>query len=208
VTPENRRPLRTRDAPWVRRLATRLAEAGVEPDRISQASVGAAIIGFGAFWAASGTGGLAQTILLVIAAAACQARLLCNLLDGMVAVEGGKGGPQGPFWNEAPDRLADVLLLGGAGLAAGAPELGLAAGILALGTAYLREFGRAEGFAPDFSGPMAKPQRMAALTIGTLIAAVYAAEWTLGVTLWIIAAGTAITILRRSMRLLADLNAR
>jgi len=55
---------------------------------------------------------------------------------------------------------------------------------------------------------MAKPHRMAALTVGSLIAAVYAPHWVLTVTLWIIAIGTAATILRRSHRLLTALNAR
>jgi phosphatidylglycerophosphate synthase len=54
--------------------------------------------------------------LMWFGAAACiQFRLLCNLLDGMVAVEGGKGSVTGPIYNEAPDRIADVLILIGAG---------------------------------------------------------------------------------------------
>ena len=64
------------------------------------------------------------------------------------------------------------------------------------------------GFRPDFSGPLAKPQRMALLTAGTVLAALYASEWTLTVTLWIIVLGTAITILRRSLTLIDKLKAR
>jgi hypothetical protein len=55
---------------------------------------------------------------------------------------------------------------------------------------------------------MAKPQRMAALTLGTVAAAFLAPEWTLTLTLWIIVAGTAATLLRRSIRLIAALKAR
>jgi phosphatidylglycerophosphate synthase len=208
MTDVNRRPLTSRDTAWARALAARLVAANITPNRISQASVAFAGFGFLAFWAASATGGLLQALALILAAATIQARLLCNLLDGMVAIEGGRAAPTGPFWNEAPDRAADALFLAGAGLAAGQPALGLAAAALAIATAYLRELGRAEGFPPDFSGPMAKPHRMAALTLGSLIAALYAPAGTLQITLWIIAAGTFATILRRSLRLLRQLGVR
>ena len=149
-----------------------------------------------------------QALLLLIAAAAIQARLVCNRIDGIVAVEGGQGTSDGPFWNEAPDRLSDLLLLIGAGIAAGNPGLGALAASLAIATAYLRELGRAEGFTPDFSGPLAKPQRMAVLTVGTVLAAVYATEWTLTLTLWIMVVGTAATLLRRSLTLIGNLKQR
>lgn len=206
--PASRRPLSSRDSTWAKAFAARLARSRITPNQISQASVGFAAIGFLMFWAASGSSGLLQSLTLILAAATCQARLLCNLFDGMVAVEGGKSASSGPFWNEAPDRLADALFFAGAGLTAGQPTLGFGVTALAIGTAYLRELGRAEGFAPDFSGPMAKPHRMAALTIGALIAAVYAPVWVLGLTLWIIALGSAATILRRAARLIAGLNTR
>ena len=72
---------------------------------------------------------------LILAAAFCQARLICNLLDGMVAVEGGKREPSGPFWNEFPDRVADILILAGAGLGLGNPALGFAAAAFAMSAA-------------------------------------------------------------------------
>ena len=208
MTNANRRPLTSRDTRWAKALATRLAASSITPNQISQASIGFAALGFLFFWAASASTGILQFLCLILAAATIQLRLICNLLDGMVAIEGGKSAPTGPFWNEAPDRAADALFLAGAGLAAHNPALGLMAAALAIGTAYIRELGRAEGQPPDFSGPMAKPHRMAALTIGSLVAAVYAPHWTLTVTIWIIAAGTAATVLRRSLRLLSALNAR
>ncbi|NJS38761.1 MAG: CDP-alcohol phosphatidyltransferase family protein, partial [Rhodobacteraceae bacterium] len=67
--------------------------------------------------------GLVQLLFLILAAATIQARLVCNLIDGMVAVEGGQGTKDGPFWNEAPDRASDLLFLLGAGIAAGNPAL-------------------------------------------------------------------------------------
>jgi phosphatidylglycerophosphate synthase len=125
----------------------------------------------------------------------------------MVAVEHGKGSPSGPIWNELPDRIADLLLLVGAGYAgalAGQPwaePLGWLAGALAVLTAYVRELGRGLGQPADFSGPMAKPHRMATLTGACLLAA---AEplWggrgqVLLIALAVIAAGAAITVVRR-----------
>ena len=149
---------------------------------------------------------------LILSAACVQMRLLCNLLDGMVAVEGGMGTPDGAFWNEVPDRAADVLILWGAGLAAGSPALGLLAGALAVTTAYLREFGRAQGLGSDYSGPMAKPHRMAAVTVGAVAGAVealaFGTTWAVVIALFVVLAGTAVTIWRRSARILTALSQR
>ncbi len=205
---ENRRPLSSRNSAWAARLASWAVAREITPNQISQASMGFAAAGFALYAMSTQVTGIAQFLALLLAAASVQARLVCNLIDGMVAIEGGKGAKDGPFWNEAPDRVSDFLFLAGAGLAANHPSLGLFAASLAIATAYIRELGRAEGFPPDFSGPLAKPQRMAILTAGTVIAAFYASDWTLTVTLWIIVAGTAITILRRSLSLIDKLKAR
>jgi phosphatidylglycerophosphate synthase len=208
ATPENRRPLTSRNSAWAGKLASWAVEREITPNQISQASVGFAAIG-AVLYALSPLGpGVLQWLCLILAAAMLQARLVCNLIDGMVAVEGGQGAKDGPFWNEAPDRASDLLFFAGAGLAAGSLALGLLAASLAIATAYVRELGRAEGFTPDFSGPLAKPQRMAVLTAGTVIAAFYASEWTLTVTLWIIVAGSAATILRRSWTLIDRLKSK
>ena len=207
MSDQNRRPLTSRNSAWAARLASWAVAKGLTPNQISQASMGFAALGFLLYWLST-TGGFLQFLFLVLAAATLQARLVCNLIDGMVAIEGGKGAKDGPFWNEAPDRVSDLLFFTGAGLAAGNPALGLLAAALAIATAYVRELGRAEGFPPDFSGPLAKPQRMAVLTAGTLLAALYATEWTLTVTLWIIALGTAATAIRRSWALTQRLKSR
>lgn len=205
---DTRRPLTSRNSAWAARLAAWAVTRDITPNQISQASMGFAAAGFFLYAASTQGNGFTQFLCLILAAATVQIRLLCNLLDGMVAIEGGKGTKDGPFWNEAPDRVSDFLFLAGAGLAAGHPDLGLLAAALAITTAYIRELGRAEGFPPDFSGPSAKPQRMAVLTAGTVLAALYATEWTLTVTLWIIVAGTAATAIRRSWTLIGRLNAR
>ena len=204
----NRRPLTSRSSAWAARLSAWAVAKGITPNQISQASMAFAALGFGLYALSAQGPGFLQFLWLILAAATLQARLVCNLIDGMVAIEGGRGAKDGPFWNEAPDRVSDLLFFAGAGIAAGQPALGLLAAALTIATAYIRELGRAEGFPPDFSGPLAKPQRMAVLTAGTIVAALYDSEWTLTVTLWIVVAGTAATIFRRSLRLIANLKAR
>jgi phosphatidylglycerophosphate synthase len=205
---ENRRPLTSRNSAWASRLAFWAVQKGLTPNQISQASMAFAATGLALYWLSTQGPGIVQFLCLILAAATLQARLICNLIDGMVAIEGGRGAKDGPFWNEAPDRVSDLIFFAGAGLAAGKPALGLLAAALAIATAYIRELGRAEGFPPDFSGPMAKPQRMAVLTAGTALAALYATEWTLTVTLWIIVAGSAATNFRRSRTLIEKLKSR
>ena len=209
---ETRRPIATRSAGWAQDLAKRLSQGSITPNQISQASVLFAALAGVAFWASGLTDGILRATLLILAALGCQLRLVCNLLDGMVAVEGGKSAPDGPFWNEAPDRFADILILAGLGLAAHQPTLGFAAATFAVLTAYIREMGRAESAGSDFSGPMAKPQRMATATVAAIAAIIEqylsGTAYTLILALWIITLGALFTGLRRSRKLLAYLNNR
>lgn len=167
----NRRPLASRSWPIMGRAAKRLAAAGATPNGISILGVVSASLGAAAL-AATGLASpapWAHAALLVAAAAGIQGRLLCNLLDGMVAIEGGRKTPAGPLFNEAPDRVSDALLFAAAGLAPGSSlAAGLLAGLLAVATAYIRELGRASGAPADFGGPMAKQQRMALMTLACL----------------------------------------
>ena len=213
--PANRRPLKSRDTGWARAAASILARAGLSPDAVSAGSMVFAVIGGGLLAASGRLDGGARVGALIVGAACVQLRLLCNLLDGMVAVEHGRGGPTGPIWNELPDRIADALFLVGAGYGAALAGIGWgeaagwAAAALAILTAYVRELGRALDQPADFGGPMAKPHRMALLTAAALIAA---AEplwgWrgqTLALGCAVIALGAALTALLRTLRLAARL---
>lgn len=207
----SRRPIASRDTKWAARVTGWLVARRVAPNRISIASVLAAALAGGAFALAPQAGPVAAGLLLILGAGFTQLRLLCNLFDGLVAVEGGLGSPDGAFWNEVPDRLSDLLILWGFGLAAGWPALGLLAGALAILTAYLREFGRAAGLGSDFSGPGAKSHRMAVVTGGALA---QVAAWIAGLdwpllpwALGLVAALTAATVVRRSLRILRRLRA-
>lgn len=49
---------------------------------------------------------------------------------------------------------------------------------------------------------------MAAQVVGTVIAAFYASEWSLKLTLWVIILGTSVTLVGRAYRLIEALNTR
>jgi phosphatidylglycerophosphate synthase len=205
---DGRRPLRSRDTRWAQRMAAWLVSRGVEPNAISQAAVVFAALGGAGFWLSGLTDGWLRAACLFLGALGCQFRLLCNLFDGMVAVEGGRKTADGPFWNEAPDRAADILILAGAGLGAGAAGLGWAAAALAVLTAYLRELGRAEGVGSDYGGPMAKQHRRAVMTAAALAAILLPAWPVLDYALWIVILGALVTVWLRSRRLIGALKAR
>src|SRR6266852_8850954 len=110
-----RRILATRQAGWARGLARRLGRAGVRPNAVSIASVVFALAAGGAFYVVPDVTPAIGAAALLLAAAAIQLRLLCNLLDGMLAVEEGLKTRTGDIYNDLPDRLADVLILVGSG---------------------------------------------------------------------------------------------
>ncbi|MCC5972867.1 MAG: CDP-alcohol phosphatidyltransferase family protein [Rubellimicrobium sp.] len=205
----NRRPLASRDSPVAQRVARWLAGTGVTPNAISIAGMGAALIAGSCFLGAGLVGGGWQSAALIVAAAGCQLRLLCNLFDGMVAVEAGRAAPDGGFWNEFPDRMSDLMILVGLGLGLGEPALGWAATGFAFLTAYVRELGVNLGQPADYAGPMAKQHRMALVTMAALLAALQpiwgGAFAVLHVALWIVTVGAALTALHRAGRLLRRL---
>jgi CDP-diacylglycerol--glycerol-3-phosphate 3-phosphatidyltransferase len=199
----NRRPIASRSAEWARVSAAFLARTNVTPNEISGISV---------VFAAVGAALLAlkpDAIGLIGCAIAVQARLVCNLLDGMVAIEGGKKSAVGSLYNEFPDRIADSLFIVALGYAIGWPALGWFGALAAALTAYVRVFGGSLGFAQDFRGPMAKQQRMAVLTAACVVGA---AEWLLTGTGYaliaaaiIIAVGSVVTCITRTLAIAAQL---
>jgi len=176
----SRRSLKSRDTRWAHALAGWLASSGLTPNAISLLSVLFAGGAMACFLVAGDQTSSAGTLAAWLGALVCiQLRLLCNLMDGMVAVEGGKGSPVGAIYNDAPDRVADVLILVGAGYSgAGDPgvvklfhviPLGWCCAVTAVWTAYIRLLGASLTGKHDFRGPMAKQHRMAVLCGGLLI---------------------------------------
>ena len=195
---ESRRPLKTRDAQWARALAKWLVRRRASPNAISVTGAVIAMLG-GAALFGTRYGGVSHPLLLFAGAAAVQIRLLCNMLDGMVAVEGGLKGRAGDLFNEAPDRVEDIALLVGAGFAVERPWLGWMAATAAVLTAHVRALGASLGKGQDFCGPLAKPHRMFVLTLGCLGEIAY--PGLLRGALWVIAGGALFTASRRLVRL-------
>lgn len=199
----HRRPLKSRTHPIAQRTAAWLVTQGGNPNTISVFSILFAGVGaVSLYWSA--------VPWALLACALCiQLRLACNLLDGMVAIEGGRQTAIGPLYNEIPDRIADSLLIVALGYAIGLPGLGWFGALAAALTAYLRTLGCALGLGQDFRGPMAKPQRMATMTLacvaGTLEAAWFGTNYCLVSAAWVIALGSVWTCYRRTAALAQQL---
>jgi phosphatidylglycerophosphate synthase len=212
----DRRPLKTRSRPTAAALAAALRQRGVRPNHVSLAGVAFALFAAGAFIALPHASAPLQAALLVGAAAAIQLRLACNLLDGLLAVEGKLASPTGELYNDVPDRFADLLILVAAGYAIAwdwGDALGWGAAAAALLTAYVRVLGGALGARQHFVGPMAKPHRMAVLTAACLLSLVELAATDfegriVAVALAVILAGSLATFARRLRLVAQELNAR
>jgi phosphatidylglycerophosphate synthase len=215
-----RRPIGVRTHAWSVAAAKWLTARNIKPNWISFASIGFAALAALAFFVAGALPGFGRSFFLLIAILGIIARLLANMMDGMVAVEGGMGEADGPVWNELPDRISDALIFLGAGAALGAadsgPEaLGSLAAVLALICAYMRELGTQLtaplGHKPDFSGPLAKQQRMAVLGLGALVG-MFEGLWgwdfiAIHIALWVVVVGTTLTIFLRTRTLIGRLKA-
>jgi len=188
-----------------RRATALLVAAGVPANAISVASLVFALAA-GLLLALATP---ALPLAWLAAALLIELRLLCNMLDGMVALQAGRGSRLGALFNEVPDRFADIAVLVGLGYApGGSPWLGFAAALGAVMTAYVRAFGEAQGQPSDFSGPFAKPQRMQAAALACLccfllpLAGHDPLAWSLPAwALGAIALGTLATVVRRLLRL-------
>ena len=201
----DRRVVSSRSNPLIRSLAGALARSAVTPDQISAFSIAAAAA------VPAGLLGLGGAAGALVAIAGIQLRLLANVVDGLVAIEGGKRSALGDVWNELPDRVTDSLILVSLGYAFDASGLGWLAALLALATAYVRLLGGALGLVQRFSGPMAKQHRMFVATLALLPAAVPAwhahAAPAVQAGLALIAAGSALTCARRTRVIARELRA-
>jgi phosphatidylglycerophosphate synthase len=211
----NRRPLKTRSAKWAGVLARALTRLGITPNRISMVSCGfAAIAGVSLWLVGRVQSGWQIRCVLLIAAGGVQLRLLCNMIDGMVAIEGGRKTKSGELFNELPDRISDALVFIGAAYAVPSfhwnVELGWLVAVLAVMTAYVRALGVTMGAGQQFHGPMAKPHRMAAITVTCLLGAIapsYVPKL-IPLALVVIALGCVVTCYRRCRQILVEVEAK
>lgn len=210
----DRRPISTRSARWAQHSAHWLAQKNITPNTISVFSMVFALLSALAFaFAFYFSSALMTRLFLVLAALGIQGRLLCNLFDGMVAIEGKQHSPIGAIYNDLPDRISDSLLFLGVGygllLFSTAATLAWAVSVVALLTAYVRLLGGSCGLPQRFTGPLAKQQRMAILTLAALIAAflpIEKAQLVLFITLWILLFGSLFTVFLRLRLVARDLN--
>lgn len=175
----DRRPIAARRLGVFRSLSRGLAAARVTPNAISTFGMLAGILA-GASLAATAhvSTDWVQRGSWLAGAALIQLRLVCNLIDGMVAVEGGLRQPTGDLYNDAPDRISDAAGLVGLGYAVQSnPELGYLAALVAVLTAYVRVLGKAVSGESDYRGPMAKQQRMFLVTVCAVYLALTPSVW-------------------------------
>jgi len=211
-----RRQLATRRSGWAVALARWLARRGLRPNTVSIVGIVFAAASGLAFAVVPDLHRDARAAVLLAAAVGIQLRLLCNLLDGMLAVEEGLKSKTGDIYNEVPDRLADIAILLGAGYSARdlpyGVTLGWAAALAAVLTAYVRVFGGSIGARQHFIGPMAKQHRMFTLTVATLfavgetLAGLPARAIRIGLAL--IIAGSIVTAIRRTWRIVTEVKTR
>ena len=209
---ENRRPIKARSLTLIQRFASWLAKTSVTPNQISVLSVFfSLLVPFSFFLFESGT-----WLASIVALLGIQLRLMCNLLDGMVAIEGAKKSVLGDIYNEFPDRIADTVILVGVALIDPADPLlltlAVAASFLAVMTAYTRVLGAAIGTKHYFSGPMAKQHRMALLSITVILLPILQGNFSGGaiikVVLIVICVGCVLTVIRRLMQISSELKSR
>jgi phosphatidylglycerophosphate synthase len=214
--PGPRRPVSARRAHWAKSLAGALTRLGVRPDQVSVLSVAFASLAGLCLLLAPHAGVYQAAGLFALSAISIELRLLCNLLDGMIAVEGGRATKRGPVFNELPDRISDAVILAAAGYCvAGAPALsvlGWVAGLMAILTAYVRALAGSLAAGQDFGGPMAKQQRMHTVAVACVLATLFDGRIErlviMGAALAIVAAGSAITAARRTRHLVHELESR
>ncbi|THB73895.1 MAG: CDP-alcohol phosphatidyltransferase family protein [Desulfobulbaceae bacterium] len=203
----NRRPLKVRSASFAKNFASWLSQKNITPNQISLTSVLFGLLAAICLLFVPRATVFFPTLFLILAALFIQGRLLCNLFDGMVAVEGGKSTAAGELFNDIPDRIADPLIIVATGYAIAdvswGAELGWFTALLSVMTAYIRTLAASIGAPTNFAGPMAKQHRMAIVTIGCVITAaerlLCQSSYALLVVLIIIAVGCIITLYRRTV---------
>jgi phosphatidylglycerophosphate synthase len=210
---ENRRPVSSREVPFFQRFAKTLVNWGLTPNQISILSVVFAAVGGVAFSCLSTSNGFQFYILAFIAFLGIQLRLVCNLIDGLMAVEGGLKTPAGELFNDIPDRFSDWFLILGAATAipfSWGMSWGWSAVVLAILTAYIRVLGASLQKGHDFGGPTAKQHRMFILSLGLVGAVVEKiihgeVRYSLALAIIVITVGSLVTVFKRVTRLVAKL---
>ncbi|HEY9792947.1 MAG TPA: hypothetical protein V6D22_21275 [Candidatus Obscuribacterales bacterium] len=202
-----RRPIAARSSSWAHQLAKFCAGIGLKPNGVSMIGLVFAIIAGTLLIIGNQLDPVVHIMCWIIAAFLVQARLCCNMIDGLMAVENQLGTATGVMFNEFPDRLEDSIILVCTGFACGVQPLGAHLGwlaaLLAVLTAYVRAFGGSLGQPQNFCGPMAKPHRMATTSIAIIVGCTefwfHQTSYILLLALVVICLGAAATCVRRAL---------
>ncbi len=200
-----RRQIAARHARWARTLAVRLVRAGASPNLVSVLGVVFSALAGACLVLASRATARAAAALFVSSALLIALRAVCNLMDGMIAVEGDRASVTGGIWNDVPDRLSDLVMLACAGASTPSVPWGVTMGWLAatgaLLVAYTRVLGGALCGPQSFAGPMAKQHRIAVVIAGALASAAQVAArmrpTAMALALLVVVAGAVVTLARR-----------
>lgn len=200
-TPSDRRPIAARGWRLSNFAAAWLVRRNISPNSISIAGMIAGISAGAALAATPFVPQPWERFLWLTVALLVPLRLAANMLDGMVAIQSGRGSPLGELFNEVPDRISDAAVLIGLGYARDSePVFGFVAALLAVFTAYVRSAGKNAGTSHFYQGPMAKPHRMCLIAATCLALAVLPQPLGISlpaIALGLIIVGCVITAIRR-----------
>ncbi|HVJ84101.1 MAG TPA: hypothetical protein VM452_00580 [Caulifigura sp.] len=190
-------------------MAKKLASTGIAPNTISFCGPVFSLIGGIALWCVPSKSVALSAMLLLAGALMIMMRGLCNVFDGMVAIEHGRRTKSGELYNELPDRFSDFFTMAGAGfLVPHYGWLGWTAAALAIITAYVRALSGAMGAGQHFIGPMQKTHRMAVIAAALVVSAILTIlhqpiHWVMAAALVIVIVGCLATIVIRARKIIA-----
>jgi phosphatidylglycerophosphate synthase len=165
-------------------------KAGISADALTWTALALSVLGGTALAFSSRN----RWLLLAVPVLAL-ARTALNALDGMVAVATGTSRPFGEFFNELADRVADAAWFVGLGFVVGFPlALGTLSGVLI--NSYAGSLVKAAGGPRVYQGFVAKADRMILLSLAAILAAFFTMR-VLTLYGWVVAAGTAVTLVQR-----------
>jgi CDP-diacylglycerol--glycerol-3-phosphate 3-phosphatidyltransferase len=175
-------------------LGRGLIRAGISADVVTLSGVAFAALGGLGVWL--GRRGEAWLLLLPLGALL---RTAANALDGWIAQETHTSRPLGEVLNETADRVGDVAIFLPVAFINGVPVL-LVAGVLSaiLVTSFVGVAIKAAGGPRVYAGVMGKPDRMLVMGLAGIAAMFIEPEKVFSVTLWIVLAGVAVTLVQRS----------
>ncbi|QJD66397.1 CDP-alcohol phosphatidyltransferase family protein [Xanthomonas campestris pv. badrii] len=194
---------------WRRRWARALRGRGATPNGVSWVGIAFAAVAGLMFYVGVSAPAREGVMPLLLAVLGLQGRLWCNRMDGVLARQAHMISRAGEVYNDAPDRLSDVLVCVGLGygLQPGLPwaaQLGWAAALCCVATAYVRMLGLACGTPEPRQGPMSRVQRMHWLSLAALLAVPLqwigqprSAAWLLSGALAVLIAGALLTVVLR-----------